>query len=821
VTDLGVELQAWLRAQVAELLEISAEAVDPSERLRDLGMTSALSAELVAALSTRLGRPIPATLPWQCPTINRMARRLAREEARGDDTTTRSPDRHASAVRSGDDEPVAIIGIGCRFPGGVDSPDSYWRLLTEGVDAITEVPAERWPLDEFYDPDLSSPGKMSTRFGGFLDAVDAFDPAFFGISPREAKEMDPQQRLFLEVAWSCIEDAGVVPSSLKGTGAGVYVGAMWSDYSRLSHSRTEPIVQHTATGQDTSIIAARLSYLLGLEGPSLAVNTACSSSLLAVHLACQSLRLGESQMAIAGGVNLILSPTSTVAMSKFGAMSPDGRCKAFDDRANGYVRGEGCGAVLLKPLSRALADGNRIYALIRGSAVNNDGFSNGLTAPNPDAQVSVLETAWRNAGVDPADVQYVEAHGPGTNLGDPIEAGALGTVFAPGRPVDQPLRIGSVKTNVGHTESAAGIAGLIKVALSMQRRALPASLHYQTPNRHIDFEALRLRVQAALGSWPSGDGPRYAGVSSFGFGGTNCHLALEQPHKSDRVVLPLAASAPSALESLAVERAPEVRQLEGGALSRWCAGAAAAATDRPYRRTFTSSSGADLARQLISASTADGAARRVPDDRPRLVFVCPGYGGQWHGMACELLSTEPAFAAALEACDREIARLAGWSVIEELTSTPTRSNLKQDAVAQPVLFSVEVALAALWASWGVVPDVVTGHSLGEVVAAYLSGALSLHDACSVICSRGQQCRRWRRAVAACAPRRSLLLTPPRLSKRSMSSSTPASSTRQNRRRSPVRWRRWTPPARHWRLVASRPAGSRSATPRTARTWTPS
>jgi acyl transferase domain-containing protein len=404
---------------------------------------------------------------------------------------------------------------------------AYWRLLLEGGDAISEVPPSRWPIESLYDPDPLAPGRMSTRWGGFLDEVDRFDAPFFGMSPREAAQTDPQQRLALELAWEALEDAGIRPSRLLGGRTGVFVGAMWSDYARLM-SGPEAIVQHTATGQDISIVSARVAYALGLQGPALTVSTACSSALVAVHLACASLRRGESRLALAGGVHLLLAPESSIAMTKFGAMAPDGRCKAFDARANGYVRGEGGGLVLLRPLSEALAAGDRIYAVIRGGAVNNDGPSNGLTAPNPLAQRAMLEDALVDAGLSPAGIDYVEAHGTGTALGDPIEAQALAAVLCRGRPPERRLRIGSAKTNIGHLEAAAGAAGLIKLALALHHRWIPSSLHYQRPNPAIPFGRLKLEVQAEGSAWPEGQGHAPAGgVSSFGFGGTNCHLILQ------------------------------------------------------------------------------------------------------------------------------------------------------------------------------------------------------------------------------------------------------------------------------------------------------
>ncbi|MGH7435757.1 MAG: type I polyketide synthase, partial [Polyangiaceae bacterium] len=430
----------------------------------------------------------------------------------------------------------AIVGIACRFPGASD-PEAFWELLRLGVSAVRETPRDRWDVSKVYDPDRTVPGKVATRWGGFLDDVAGFDAQFFGVSPREAIEMDPQQRLMLELSWEALEDAGVPPTSLKDTRTGVFFGAMWGDYGTLPEARMDRAVQHTATGRDLSIIPARVSYTLGLLGPSMAINTACSSSLVAVHLARQSLLRGESRLALAGAVNLMLSLESTVIMSKFGAMAPDGRCKAFDARANGYVRGEGGGVVLLKRLRDAHADGDHVYCVVRGSAINNDGFSNGLTAPSPRAQEAVVRDACADAGVAPGDVQYVEAHGTGTMLGDPIEAGALGATLGAGRPKEHPLRIGSVKTNLGHLEAAAGVAGLIKVALSMEHGELPPSLNFEKPNPHIPFEALGLKVHTLFAPWGSVAGRRIAGVSSFGFGGTNSHVVLEGREEPEIVLL--------------------------------------------------------------------------------------------------------------------------------------------------------------------------------------------------------------------------------------------------------------------------------------------
>ncbi|HWP45771.1 MAG TPA: beta-ketoacyl synthase N-terminal-like domain-containing protein [Candidatus Limnocylindrales bacterium] len=459
-------------------------------------------------------------------------------------------------------EPIAVIGMACRFPGA-GNLEAFWRLLRDGVDAVTEVPADRWDLQAFYHPDLKAPGKMNTRWGGFLEQIDQFDYHFFKILSWEAARMDPQQRLLLEVAWEALEDAGQVVDRLAGTRTGVFIGIGPGDYGRMQLSNPDFINAYTNTGNLLSIASNRISYLFDFRGPSISIDTACSSSLVAVHLACQSLWTHESSLALAGGVNVILSPELTIGFSKARALSPEGRCKAFDAGANGYVRGEGAGMVVLKPLSNALTDHDPIYAVIRGSAINNNGRTNGLTAPNRWAQEEVLREAYRQAEVSPGQVQYIEAHGTGTLLGDPIEAQALGTVLAIDRPPGHYCAIGSVKTNIGHLETAAGIAGLVKTVLALRHRELPPSLHFHKPNPHIPFEELLLLVQQTLGPWPQESGPTLAGVSSFGFGGTNAHAVLEgtpgvpEAYKQEKdlpldppYLLPLSAHSQKALQAL-------------------------------------------------------------------------------------------------------------------------------------------------------------------------------------------------------------------------------------------------------------------------------
>ncbi|MGK3965544.1 acyltransferase domain-containing protein [Sorangium sp. So ce118] len=744
-------LCSWLQETVSELRGVAPADIDLAVRFRELGLGSAQVTALVARLSDQLGLPLSPTIAWEHPTPLALARHVAARAAR--DERSAGP-REGAALQQGYTpsalaEPIAVVGLACRLPGGVSSPEAYWALLSEGRHGIRQVPEERWDLDTFLDEDVAAPGKMTTRWGGFLEGVDRFDAPFFGISPREAQQMDPQQRLMLELAWEGLEDAGIDPLGLRGRAVGVFVGAMWSDYARLTHGDPRAIDPYTATGQDTSIISARVSYALGLEGTSLTVNTACSASLVAIHLACQSLRLGETGMALAGGVHLIVSPLSTVAMTKFGAMNPAGQCRAFDASANGYVRGEGGGLVVLKPLRRAIADGDRVYCVIRGSATNNDGFSNGLTAPNPAAQEAMLRQAYASAVVDPGAIHYIETHGPGTILGDPIEAGALGAVLGRSRPPERPLRIGSVKTNLGHLEAAAGVAGLMKVALSLHHRRLPASLNFERPNPHIPFEALRLKVQTELEDWPSPAELPRAGVSSFGFGGTNCHVVLEAAPESPALLLALAAESPEALR----QRALDVRE-RASQLKSWNEAAALCQTalERNHRggcRVALSGRTPEELASGLSALLSRGIESQEPAvARPRLVFVCPGHGSQWLGMGRSLLAQEPVFRAEIEACDRAVKPLCGWSILDELLADQGRSRMEAAEVVQLLLFSVQVALGALWRSWGITPDALVGHSMGEAAAAYLAGVLSLGDAVRVIAERSRLVREMASGIGA-------------------------------------------------------------------------
>jgi amino acid adenylation domain-containing protein len=647
---------------------------------------------------------------------------------------------------------VAIVGIGCRLPGGADSPAGFWRLLCDGVDAITELPPDRFEVDDVYDPDPEAPGKIYSRWGGFLERIDEFDADFFGISPREARRMDPQHRLLLETAWEALEDGGIVPERIGGTRTGVFIGISTHDYADL-HVRPghrNLLDAHINIGNALCAAANRISYLLDLHGPSMAVESACSSSLTAVHLACRSLQLEESELALAGGVNLVLAPELTIGFCKASMISPDGRCRAFDASANGYVRSEGAGVVVLKTLRRALEDGDPIHAVIRATAVNEDGRTPGISLPNGAAQELLLRQALAEAGIGPSAIQYVEAHGTGTAAGDPIEAGALGRVLGAGRSPDKPCLIGSAKTNVGHLEAGSGITGLIKAALCLQHRRIPPSLHFREPNPAIPFEDLRLRVPTKLEPWPETNGPAMAGVNSFGFGGSNAHAILEEPPPSAADgsargpppnLFTVSARTPDALRKYADRFANYLPQA-GAPLEDVCFTAARRRTHHEHRLAVVGNDVGEMSRHLRSylkgEDVPDVTAARAPrEHEPCLAFAFSGMGPQWWCMGRTLLEEEPVYRQTLQECDALLRPIAGWSLLDELQRDEATSRIADADFAHVANCAMQIALAALWRSWGIVPDAVTGHSSGEIAAAHAAGALDLHDALFLAYHRGR------------------------------------------------------------------------------------
>jgi acyl transferase domain-containing protein/acyl carrier protein len=729
-------LTSWLVARVAAMREIDPRSVDVHGRFSEYGLDSLGAARIVAELGEALGRRLSPTLVWEYPTFTALVGHLTGR------AESPSPAEAAPAERETGD-PIAIVGMACRFPQSPD-PASFWRLLRAGGEAISGVPADRGWDDTLTALGVERAERAKVSRGGFLERIDGFDPLFFGISPREAISMDPQQRLMLELSWEALEDAAIRPSSLRGSAASVFAGAIWLDYGiRFYRGGAEGFGQYTVTGYHHSIIANRISYLLGLEGVSFTVDSACSSGLVVVHLACESLRRGESTLALAGAVNLNVLPESAVGVSRFGALSEDGRCYSFDARANGYVRGEGGGVLVLKTLSRAIADGDPVHCVIRGSAVNNDGASNGLTAPNRKAQEAVLRAAYRRAGVDASAVQYVEAHGTGTPLGDPIEARALGAVLGAARPADAPLLIGSAKTNIGHLEGAAGLVGLVKVALAIEHRQLPPSLNFVSANPHAPLAELHLAVPTSLQPWPVPERKLLAGVSSFGLGGTNGHVVLEEWPAPRAELLSLAASSARALHEDA-ERLRASLSADAGRtpLSAICADAAAHCGVSSHRLSLLARSHAGAERSLDAFLRGEKDAA-LHGSEPGLdasrgvVFVCPGQGAQWFGMARSLLQGEPVFRATLEQCDPFVRRYLGWSLIEELTRPRAVSRLDDIEVSLPVIISIDIAAATWWRSLGVEPAAVVGHSTGEIAAAYIAGALDLDDTMRIICAYGR------------------------------------------------------------------------------------
>lgn len=736
-----------LQRELQQILQL-AQPPDPEVGFFDLGMDSLMAVELYNRLQQQIGDAyaLPNTLAFDYPTINQMAAHLA-EQLGG---LPKVGSQQAAAVqRSLETDAVAIVGLACRFPGAPDK-DAYWQLLSNQVDAISEVPAERWDVEAYYDPDPDVPGKMTTRHGGFIDDIDLFDAGFFGISPREAVELDPQQRLLLELSWQALEDANIAPATLVGSRTGVYVGISTSDYSQLFTRAGEyAIGQYMGTGTAHSAAVGRVSYALGLEGPSLAIDTACSSSLVALHQARRGLLNDECELALVGGVNAILTPEATIYFSRGRFMAADGRCKTFDAAADGYVRGEGCGMVVLKRLSDAERDSDRIYGVIRGSAVNQDGASGGLTVPKGPSQQRVIEAALAEAHIEPEAVAYVEAHGTGTSLGDPIEIQALQTVLGEFHSADTPLLVGSVKTNIGHLEAAAGMASIIKVALSLEHDTIPAQLHFNTPSPRIPWGSINVRVAVEPQPWPTER--KVAGVSGFAFQGTNAHIVLEgyRPQPQSNVSSPeVAPELPMHLLVLSGKQEQAVRDLAGSYLS-WlrqhdevsladvCYTARTGRNHFAYRTSLVVESSEQLCVALEQLAVGQLPIQRQPQTQ-NLAFLFTGQGSQYVGMGRQLYETQPAFRQALDHCAEILNPYLEQPLLEVLYPTAgATSPLDQTAYTQPALFAIEYALYQLWQAWGIRPAVVMGHSVGEYVAACVAGVFSLEDGLKLIALRGK------------------------------------------------------------------------------------
>ncbi|WP_431969893.1 HAD-IIIC family phosphatase [Nocardia sp. bgisy134] len=743
-------IRSWLVTAIARQAALDPERIDAHRPMVEFGLGSADLVEMVVDLSDFVGRFLDTNLLFDHPTIDGVATALAPDPSH-DPAAASAAEAEAAPGDDADDDAIAILSMSCRFPGAADSPEALWRLLDGNGDALTEVPAGRWDIDGLYDPDISAPGKAYTFRGGYVDGIDRFDAAFFGIGPREAAVMDPQQRVMLQLGWEAIERSGRDPRTLHGSATGVYLGVYSTGY--LADVAPEQLNGQVGTGLSPSVASGRIAYTLGLHGPAVTLDTACSSSIVAVHLAMQALRAGECDLALAGGATLLMSPTAHIELSRLGVLSPTGRCAPFSTDADGTVWAEGAGLLLLKRLGDARRDGDRVLAVIRGSAVNQDGRSQGLSAPNGAAQEQVLRSALRVSGLAPHDIDYVEAHGTGTALGDPIEARALARVFGPGRDPQRPLGIGSLKSNVGHTQAAAGVGSIVKLVLALHHERIPATLNVGVPSPQVDWASSGLAVQAEPMPWRRGDRPRRAGVSAFGLSGTNAHLILEEappeptaapePASEDRRValLPISARSQASLHGQA-ERLLDLVLAEPSLRPGPVARALALQRTQFERRAVVVAGDRD---EMVGAlgDLVDGrsSANAVVGSGPVLTnaktaFVFPGQGTQWIGMARDMLAGSAEFRAEFEQCDKAYGTHIGWSLVDRL-NTMTAADLADFPVVQPLLFATMAALAATWRAAGVTPDAVVGHSQGEIAAAYCAGVIELSDAARIVVTRSR------------------------------------------------------------------------------------
>ena len=737
-------LTSLVRSEAAAVLgHASPDAVSDRRAFHDLGFDSLTAVELRSRLGTAIGRTLPTTMVFDHPTVADLAAFL-RDELLGTGAAAPAP---VTALAAPDD-PIVIVSMSCRFPGGADDPERLWQLVADGVDAITPCPPERdWDGRVVIDADPDRPGAAYCTEGGFLTEAAQFDAGFFGISPREALAMDPQQRLLLEVAWEAFERAGIDPAALRATPTGTFIGGSAGDYT----GGGEDGEGHVVTGTIPSVLSGRLAYVFGLEGPAVTVDTACSSSLVALHLAAQSLRTGETSLALVGGVTVMAGPSAFVVFSRQRALARDGRSKAFSDEADGMALAEGAAILVLERLSDARRNGHPVLAVVRGSAINSDGASNGLSAPNGRAQQRVIRQALANAGLRPGEVDAVEAHGTGTALGDPIEVGALQAVYGPERDLEDPLWLGSVKSNIGHTQSAAGVAGVIKMVQAMRHGALPATLHVDHPSTNVDWDLAPVRLLAGQIDWPAGDRPRRCAVSSFGISGTNAHVLLEEPPEPLPIAAPVEpTSAPAVIPLVLSARTPAALRAYA---DRLVSVGSADPIDLGYSlltcRSLLEHRAVVLPRDReeltagLSALAAGGrkteavVVEGTADVAGRTVFVFPGQGAQWTGMGARLLDESPVFAARMAECAAALSSWVDWSLLDVVRQADGAPSLDRVDVVQPVSWAVMVSLAALWESVGVRPDAVLGHSQGEIAAAVVSGALSLADGAKVVALRSK------------------------------------------------------------------------------------